>query len=431
MTARPQLVEQQAPLPSAAPVAAGGRMPLRLNPFWHQPPVYSPLPQAAVIASVRETASGHADTCGRFEELLRREYAADQVILCASGTMALQLAIRAAIDQAAVATPVALPAFTCYDVATAAVGADARIALYDVDPDTLGPDLDSLDAVLRAGAGVIVVAHLFGVPVDWESVERLAAARGAVIIEDAAQGHGAHWDRSRLGGLGKLSVLSFGRGKGWTGGGGGALLVRSAPVTFDPGIRPRARAAGESITWLRASAQSVLGRPALYGLPASIPWLGLGETRYRAPVAPECMSRFAAAVLMHSRAAAEREAENRRRNGHALATALAGSRKVSSVRTAGAGVSPGFLRFPARVAGGFSGLAARDRLARLGVAPSYPQPLARLPAVSNRLVAPNRRFLGAETLARELVTLPTHSLLTDRDRQHVLRLLDTCEAAAR
>lgn len=185
MTARPQLVEHQATLSSgAAPVTAGARMPLRLNPFWHQPPVYSPLPRAAVIAAVRETASGRAHTCGRLEDLLRREYTADQVILCASGTMALQLAIRAALDQAGAATPVALPAFTCYDVATAAVGADARIALYDVDPHTLGPDLDSLDAALRNGAGVIVVAHLFGVPVDWESVERLAAEHGAIIVEE-------------------------------------------------------------------------------------------------------------------------------------------------------------------------------------------------------------------------------------------------------
>lgn len=209
------------------------------------------------------------------------------------------------------------------------------------------------------------------------------------------------------------------------------MLVRSGSSTFDLGIQPRARTAGESIAWLRVSAQSAFGRPALYGLPASIPWLGLGDTRYRAPLAPEPIGRFAAAVLMHGRAAAEREAAHRRRNGHALATALAALRTVSPVRIDGAPVSPGFLRFPARVSGGFSGLAAHDRLARLGVAPSYPKTLAGLPAVSNHLVAPDRRFAGAETLARELVTLPTHSLLTDRGRQHMLRLLDTREPAAR
>lgn len=428
---RPHVAAPQAVLADVAPAADRVHLPLRLNPLWRQPPVYSPLPRAAVTSAVRESVSGRRDAETRLRDLLRREYAADHVILCASGTMALQLAIRAAIDQAGDATAVALPAFTCYDVATAAVGADARVALYDIDPETLGPDLGSLEAVLRAGAGVIVVAHLFGVPVDWEPVERLAADHGAVVIEDAAQGHGADWNGRRLGALGKLSVLSFGRGKGWTGGGGGALLVRSGPGALDPSIQPQVHTVGQPITLLRASVQSALGRPALYGLPAWIPWLGLGETRYHPPSAPEGMGQYAAAILMHSRAAAEREAGIRRRNAYALAAALTALRHVSPFRTGGAGVTPGFLRFPARVIGGFSNLAARDHLARLGVAPSYPKPLGRLQPISSRLAAPKRRLAGAETLARELVTLPTHSLLTHRDRQQMLRLLGNGEVVSR
>lgn len=401
---------------------------VRLNPFRRQPPVYSPVPMPAVIAAVRESAIGETDPCAQLGDLLRREYTADRVVLCASGTMALQLAIRAAIDREGAETPVALPAFTCYDVAAAAVGAGARIAFYDVDPHTLGPDLDSLDAVLRAGAGVVVVAHLFGVPVDWDSIERLAAARGALVIEDAAQGHGGRWNGRHLGSLGRISVLSFGRGKGWTGGGGGALLLRSGAGDLDLGALIRTRRALPSSAWLRALAQAALARPTLYGIPASIPWLGLGETHYHAPAEPEAMGRFTAALVIHSRAAAQREAEARRRNGGALAAAVEQLRSVTPVRIPDAGASPGFLRFPVRVRGGFSQLAARDRLARLGAAPSYPRPLARLTEISTRLVTRNHRFAGAELLAGELVTVPSHSLLTARDRQQVLRLLDINEA---
>src|SRR5437899_1804453 len=82
---------------------------------------------------------------------------------------------------------VALPAYTCYDVATAAVAVDARIALYDVDPATLAPDMASLTATLAEGARIVVVAPLYGVPVDWDAIEQCVRTFGAVAVEDAAQ----------------------------------------------------------------------------------------------------------------------------------------------------------------------------------------------------------------------------------------------------
>ncbi len=91
----------------------------------------------------------------------------------------------------------ALPAFTCFDVATAAVAAALPVVLYDIDPATLAPDFDSLELCLQQGARVVVVSPLYGMPVDWDLVERSAARYGAVVIEDAAQGHGARW-RGRL-----------------------------------------------------------------------------------------------------------------------------------------------------------------------------------------------------------------------------------------
>src|SRR5439155_883687 len=129
----------------------------------------------------------------------------------------LTLALRAAAATLGGGEPpvVALPAYACYDVATAAVAVNARIALYDVHPATLAPDLASLTATLAEGARIVVVAPLYGMPVDWDAIEQCVAAFGALAIEDAAQGHGASWRGRPLGSLGRLSVLSFSRGKGW------------------------------------------------------------------------------------------------------------------------------------------------------------------------------------------------------------------------
>ena len=123
---------------------------------------------------------------------------------------------------------VALPAFSCFDVAAAAVRFGRPVRFYDVDPATLGPDPESLRRAVAAGARVVVAASAFGVPVDWELVGHALSGSDALVIEDAAQGHGGRWAGARLGAHGRLGVLSFGRGKGWTGGTGGALLVRDA-----------------------------------------------------------------------------------------------------------------------------------------------------------------------------------------------------------
>ena len=182
--------------------------------------------------------------------------------------------------------------------------------MYDVDPGTLSPDLDSLTAALTAGARLVVVTSLYGVPVQWRAVLECAAAVGAAVIEDAAQGFGASWLGRPLGSLGAVSVLSFGRGKGWTGGRGGALLAR--------GRAPPSAANGNGAGLWRevevlalAAAQWAFARPAAYGLPAALPWLGLGETRYRDPVAPRPLPRAAAGLLLRGFPDAQREAAER------------------------------------------------------------------------------------------------------------------------
>src|SRR6266550_976971 len=203
----------------------------------HQLAAYSPVTAAASLRAAAQTLHLGDDPRPRLRALLQREYDSRSVVLCGSGTQALTIAIREARRRVDPASPVALPAYSCFDVASAAVGADVRVSFYDLDPDTLGPDLSSLERVFRSGAGTAVIAPLYGLPIDWVPLAALAREYGAILIEDAAQGHGARWDGRPLGTLGDISTLSFGRGKGWTGGNGGALLTRNdfaAPTSVLP-----------------------------------------------------------------------------------------------------------------------------------------------------------------------------------------------------
>jgi perosamine synthetase len=397
-----------------------------MNALRRQLPVYSPLSLRGVWGAALHVVRSR-DARQAAVQLLRDEYAADHAVLCGSGTQALQLALQVASRQLGGSPVVALPAFTCYDVGTAAVGAGLRAMLYDVDPGTLGPDFDSLRHVLQNGARVVVVSPLYGVPVDWDAVDDCVAPYGAIAIEDAAQGHGAIWRGRPLGSLGKVSVLSFSRGKGWTGIRGGALLLRHRTeegedrAARDPGI------VAELKILTAAILQWALGRPRLYWLPASIPWLGLGETIYKDPSPVEAVTSSAAALVMHAHEASAAEAAARRSNAASLLQNLRLGPRVRLVR-AHVDSTPGYLRLPLRLSKGLAGLAQPGKAMRLGIAPSYPTTLAALPQVRARMSGSGGRWAGGEELSQELVTLPTHSKLGARERAEVLRVLNTYSA---
>ncbi|MEN8376547.1 MAG: DegT/DnrJ/EryC1/StrS family aminotransferase [Gemmatimonadota bacterium] len=384
------------------------------------PPAYAP------IRPLGWLRAGGADPRAGLASLLRERLDAQQVLLTGSGTQALRLAVRATLrwrrggaGRAADAT-VAVPAFTCFDVASAVLAEAGRIACYDVDPATLAPEPASFGRVLAGAPAVVIVSPLYGVPVDWDRIAGLVRGSGAVLIEDAAQGHGASWKSAPLGALGELSVVSFARGKGWTGGAGGALLVRGEAATAldaGAGLAPAAAGSGMDVV-ASAVGQWAFGRPGLYGLPARLPWLRLGETDYRDAPTPSAMASAAARLALATAKAADAEAAERRRRGAWLRERLPAGSCVP-IPDGGRG---GELRLPVRIPGGAAALGPEGEA--LGAAQTFPAIIPALPAVAGRLDPGEGRWPGSEMLLRELVTLPTHSLLRRNDAERLLRMVD-------
>lgn len=401
---------------------------MRLNPFRHQLASTSPVRVLDVWHAVRDArAEPHPEVRRRLADELVRRHRVAEAHLTGSGTEALVLALQVARRILVQEPTVLVPAFSCFDVAAAAVRFGRPVAFYDLDPGTLGPDLDSLAAALRdtPAPHVVVVQTLFGVPVDWRQIDPVLAAADALLIEDAAQGHGARWGDARLGGHGRLGVVSFGRGKGWTGGAGGALLVRDPA---DAGLmRDAALREGPSVLpWMvKTLAHAALGRPSLYGLPRSIPGLGLGETVYRDVDEPSAMSAHAAALALRSMHAADAWGVSRRRAAERYADLLE-HRSLGSGVTPPAGGDPGFIRYPMLLPNGLGSFESPAEAVRLGAASSYPVPLPELVHLRPLLVAdPSPSDCpGARTLVRELVTLPTHAWVRAADQSRLLALLE-------
>lgn len=376
------------------------------------PPVHSPLTAGVLAAGWSRVLAGDNDSLSGARQLLLRETGAGDIRLTGSGTTALALALRMAVVLRAERPRVALPGWGCYDLATAADSAGVEVLLYDLDPKTLGPDWYSFDRVLGRGVAAAVVVHPYGIAVDLLEASRRVSTAGALLIEDAAQAIGSTVGGRPLGTTGHLGVMSFGRGKGWTGGGGGALLLNRAS-----GLRlPDLSASGEDRglgTMLRLTAQWLLARPMVYGIPAALPFLRLGQTIYRDPEPVVPLSRIQATILLATHALQGGEAERRRCNAERLTRSIDPDR-VGRVPAGWSEGVPGYLRLPV-----LAGQGALDRFStpqahRLGIMPGYPLSLADLPGIRTRL-GEAAELPGARELARRLHTLPTHGLLIEQD----------------
>ncbi|MEX2048881.1 MAG: DegT/DnrJ/EryC1/StrS family aminotransferase [Gemmatimonadota bacterium] len=390
-----------------------------------QLPAYSPLSLSGLGLAALDAIRSPDDARAALSAHLTQRFAAERVCLTGSGTEALRLALEIAKrSRSARGGLVALPAYSCYDVVTAAVGADVRAVFYDIDPVTLSPDMESLSRAIDAGAEIVVAGNLFGFPIDWDAVRSQCDRAGALLIEDAAQGLGSGWGGREFGTFGDLTVLSFGRGKGWTGGGGGALLARgelgaAGLDEFERGVDRLPRPGAGARAAVLSGVQWCLGRPWAYGLVASLPGTGLGETAYKQPAPVTGIPAFCAAAALRHADAAQGLVTVRRawaRRWDALFTPAdgAGTERSGALEPCVplTGGACGYLRYPLL---GTSADAFAARAARAGVARSYPRALPDLPEaqpVSARAAGAAR---GARALAAGLVTLPTHRLVDEVD----------------
>lgn len=392
-----------------------------------QLPVYSPLGPGQILSAAVKSIIGGKEERSRLTAQLRDRFSAESIFLTASGTQALQLILRHAPAIGPGGPVVALPGYSCYDLVTAAVGAGVRVRFYDVDPDTLTPDLDSVREVLRAGVSAVVAGNLYGYPLSWGALQSECEAAGVALVEDAAQGVGTVSDEGPGGTLGQATILSFGRGKGWTGGGGGALMLRDVATDWIDGAAPRLATGTRGARNLATTTAAwALGRPGLYRIPTSIPGLGLGETHYHEPTPVGTISDFSAALARGTADVAMSVAAQRRRTAKRLADAL--EAQVDS--QGGSGIcqpiggfeSATFLRLPIVMDGPGRAASAAAAGRDLGIATGYPRPLSGLPQVEALLDEAPPPLPGSERLASSLVTLPTHQWVRSADEEALRRL---------
>ena len=144
-----------------------------------------------------------------------------------SGTSALHLALLAAgvgPGDEVITTPMTFVA-----TVAAIVYAGATPVFVDIDPLTGTIDPDRIDEAITTRTKAILPVHLHGLMADMDPILSLADAHGLVVIEDAAQAHGAEYKGRRAGSMGDMGCFSFYPGKNLGAcGEGGAVVTNDA-----------------------------------------------------------------------------------------------------------------------------------------------------------------------------------------------------------
>jgi len=142
-----------------------------------------------------------------FEQAFARYTGAAHCIACNSGTDALYLALRAL--EIGPGDEVLVPTFTFIATAEVVSAVGAKPVFVDIDLESFNLDLNQLEAALTPQTRAVIPVHLFGRPVDLETLGQFASAHHLAVVEDCAQATGAMWGDRRVGSFGRVGCFSF------------------------------------------------------------------------------------------------------------------------------------------------------------------------------------------------------------------------------
>ena len=380
------------------------------------PPAAAPLGLADLWHGITGSLRPERARIAREAEI-RREFGVRDVFLVSSGSAALALALET-LKSMSPRTDVIIPAYTCFSVPAAILKAGLRPVPCDINSSTFDFDHGLLREALSPQTLCVIAHHLFGVPSDIRGLRRLCDANGTFLIEDAAQAMGVEVDGVKLGTVGDIGIFSLGRGKNITCGAGGILVTRRASIA-DAAARNYQRVPSRPLSQelkdvIRLVLMTVFVRPRLFWIPASLPFLHLGETIFPKDVPVQKLSGMKAGLLYGWRT--RLRTSNRIRSE----TAKYFSHRLP-LRLPRGGAHP-YLRLPMLVRDAREKLKlyTLSRKRGLGLSPAYPTPVSDIPGVT--MSTEGRDFPCARRVAASLLTIPTHHLVSEADKIAIAEL---------
>jgi perosamine synthetase len=179
----------------------------------------------AVVAALKrgEISGSFGEAIAQFEAEFAAYCGVRHGVACTSGTTALHLAAEAA--EIGPGDEVLVSASTNIATALAVHHHGGIVVPVDSENETWNLDLDLIESLVTPRTKAIIPVHLFGHPVDMDRLMEIARRRSLIVIEDAAEAHGATVRGRRVGSFGHVACFSFYANKIITTGEGGMVVT--------------------------------------------------------------------------------------------------------------------------------------------------------------------------------------------------------------
>ena len=427
------------------------------------------IPPAAAPIYIRDIISGliglirGQNELNRFKSELKDYFGVNHCFLLSSGKAALTIILQSLHEANPDKDEVLIPAFICYSVPSAIVRAGLKVKLCDSDSDTLDFNFNQLEKIIshskpkiqnqkfkiqNSKTLAIISPHLFGLPADIERTREIVKDSDVTIIEDAAQVMGGEANGRKLGTLGDVSFFSMGRGKAFSTVEGGIILTnrddlaesinKQLNVIYDYTFLEKI------ILIINVIILNIFMRPIFFWIPKSLPFLKLGDTIYNPNFKIKKMSSFQAGLAKNWQNRIKQFQKKRSEcakfwakitknpNFHTYFSIdpiskhsdskIQNSNPPSKIQNFSSS-SIQLLRYPVKI----SDHTLREKILEksnkmgLGIMFTYPDSVNGIEDLKNEFKDQN--YPGAKELAKNLITLPTHSFVSQKDIEKISLLI--------
>ena len=222
--------------------------------------------------------SSDGEFVSKFEEQTASTTGRKFAVAVSSGTSALDIAV-AALDLPP-GSEVIVPSFCIVSVLHEVLRSGLVPVFVDCDYETFNVEPSDLISAITSKTKLIIVAHIYGLPVDIDPLLDEAKRRGIFVLEDASEVQGLQYRGKECGSFGDISTFSFYANKQITTGEGGMVLTDS--VKFYERLKSLRnlcfnndkRYSHERLGWnyRMSNLQAAVGLAQLENLSASIPF---------------------------------------------------------------------------------------------------------------------------------------------------------------
>ena len=207
-----------------------------------------------------------------FENAFAALHQVEHAIAFANGTVALA-GIYLGLD-IGTGDEVIVPSMTFISTATSVLHVGATPVFADIEPDTFNLDPADVARRITPATKAIVAVHYGGQPADLDGLAAVARDAGILLIEDAAEAHGATYQDRPVGGFGTAAMFSFTPTKNITTGEGGMVTTNDGDLAHrlrllrNHGIESPGCHTQVGYNWRLTEMQAAIGTEQLTKLPA-------------------------------------------------------------------------------------------------------------------------------------------------------------------